>query len=100
MREYRHETLGEKAAERDGWEYPRHFDVMGYTVEPEGETIAVKDCADGEPARKIPDEKDESVCAVRGMLVRMRSASGKRRYCICGRKRHAADGMGVFIDVF
>lgn len=66
VREYRHETLGEKAAERDGWEYPRHFDVMGYTVEPEGKTIAVKDCADGEPARKIPDEKDDpfAPCAV------------------------------------
>ena len=39
---------------------------MGYTVEPEGETIAVKDCADGEPARKIPDEKDDpfAPCAV------------------------------------
>lgn len=77
VREYRHETLGEKAAERDGWEYPRHFDVMGYTVEPEGETIAVKDCADGEPARKFLMKR----------TIRLRRARYARADAFCFREK-------------
>ena len=59
VREYARRELEEQYAERDGWEYPRHFDVMGYTVEPEAGKITLEDCFDGDPARKKPAEKED-----------------------------------------
>lgn len=66
VREYEHEILEEEYVERDGWEYPRHFDVMGYTLEPETANITLQDCSDPDPARKKTAEKEdpfEPVCS-------------------------------------
>ena len=61
VREYEHRVMEEIYAVRDGREYPRHFDVMGYTVEPEPEAVrlTLQDSAEGEPARKKPEEKED-----------------------------------------
>ena len=42
--------------EDPGWEYPRYFTALGYTVEPDipQEAFSVRDCAPADPARRKP----------------------------------------------
>lgn len=43
--------------EDPGWDYPRHFIALGYTVTPDipQEEFSVRDCAPADPARRKPD---------------------------------------------
>ena len=42
--------------EDPGWDYPRHFIALGYTVTPDipQEAFSVRDCAPADPARRKP----------------------------------------------
>ena len=42
--------------EDPGWEYPRYFTALGYSVTPDipVEAFSVRDCAPGDPARRTP----------------------------------------------
>ena len=66
--------------EDPGWEYPRHFTALGYTVAPDipREELSIRDCAPADPARRTPDAPKDQLGGGTAVLFIGRDEEGRR----------------------
>lgn len=66
--------------EDPGWEYPRYFTALGYTVEPDipQEAFSVRDCAPADPARRKPAAPKDQLGGGTALFFIGRDEEGRR----------------------
>ena len=66
--------------EDPGWERPRRFTALGYTVAPDipREELSIRDCAPADPARRTPDAPKDQLGGGTAVLFIGRDEEGRR----------------------